>query len=287
MQGLILLDWDLTVVDLRNEINDARLPYKIQEMISQGWIIGLNSDTPFRRLSSWYSSLDMNGPIIAEKGAIVWWPGCEDPIFTAPEIVSVLADIRDRIMLGLTHRDEFEDYALYFGDSTEFVNSGSRVRGSDSVVVAVDAFRLCSVGLFVRRISLDGNLDLSNTQDRDAKPVDDLLVATCRPCSAGVGRRTDSLVFSIDNELYFRSVHVNKTAKSSGVSLVFSEWQLPSKAYMIGNSMSDHLNISGVDQLAVGNASRDYKALASKTASEEFARGCIELLSFIQSEGQG
>ena len=75
VKGLILFDWDNTIVDADYAFNDkASLMQAIRLKIGQGWHIGLNSDTPLERLKGWWRELGMHGPIVAERGAVAWWP---------------------------------------------------------------------------------------------------------------------------------------------------------------------------------------------------------------------
>jgi len=265
MRGLILFDWDGTIVDEQNQIHDKqRFQQIIQAKISQGWIIGLNSDTPLRRLRRWRESLSMNGPIVAERGAVAWWP---DEQHIVSEKADIFAAFRESLIQRLLQQEE---YALFFGDNTEFIKSVNRIAVGDSVIIALDAYRKCSIGMFVRRVvNQELVCDISI-----AKNIQRLLESTS-PSSF--------LVSAIDfNErICFLCVNDPEVDKSRGVDVLLEKWGKPPHVYMIGDTMADYLNLPEVHQLAVGNAQPDYKEKAERIAVNNFAQGCIELLSKI------
>lgn len=265
MERLILLDWDSTIADEENQINDSQLQEAIQAKIDQGWYIGLNSDTPLERLRSWWKSLQMNGPIIAEKGAVLWWPDAQDIVLS--QTSSTFSAFRQKIILALTQR---KGYALFFGDNTQFIRSANKILCNDTMIVALDAYRVCSVGMFVRRI-IDGMLvcDLSATES-----IYELLKSLSPP---------HPLVSQIDlNPNYgFLSVNALDTDKTYGVRVLLEKWAKCNEVIMIGDSMADYLLLPDVRHWAVGNAQHSFKVLAEKIASKNYAQGCVELLSTI------
>ena len=262
MKRLVLFDWDNTIVDEAVRINDSDFRRKIQDKINEGWLIGLNSDTPFRRLYAWWKSLNMNGPIIAEKGGVIWYPQI-DPIVLSPT-KDLFVNLREKFIQAVL---KIEGYSLFLGDNTQFINSVSQIASIDSVLIAVDTYRVCSLGLFVRRIA-DGKIvqDISITEK-----VYELLVSMSSSNS-----QTSEIDFNREHSyLCLNALDVNK---SRGVKALFENWDYPDNAYMIGDSMSDYLGLSDVSQLAVGNASSEYKNVSKRVAKLNFAQGCSELL---------
>ena len=68
---VLLLDLDKTVVDEAYNYNSPWDRDLILSLRSKGWSIGLNSDTPLDTLKIWSARLEIDGPIIAERGGIV------------------------------------------------------------------------------------------------------------------------------------------------------------------------------------------------------------------------
>ena len=262
MKRLVLFDWDNTIVDNAVRINDSDFQRKIQDKVNEGWLIGLNSDTPFGRLYAWWKSLNMNGPIIAEKGGVIWYPQIE-PIVLSPT-KDLFVNLREKFIRAVI---KVEGYSLFFGDNTQFINSISHIASIDSVLIAVDAYRVCSMGLFVRRI-IDGKLvqDISTTEK-----VYELLISM-------YGSHPQISEIDFNREHSYLCINALDVNKSKGVKALFENWGAPDDAYMVGDSMSDYLALSKVSQLAVGNASSEYKRVSERVARLNFAQGCSELL---------
>jgi hydroxymethylpyrimidine pyrophosphatase-like HAD family hydrolase len=262
MQGLILLDWDETLVDKEIKINDARLNEVLRTRMEEGWVIGLNSDTPFRRLHNWWQSLGLNGPIVAERGAVVWWPG--SPPCVISESRALFAGIRHEITDAIM---DSEDYALFYGDSTEFIRSVNHIRIADKILVSFDAYRLCSVGMFVRVI-----VDGEPTKDKAALERIERLVTDIVPHHPLVSP------VLVEREVSYIWLNCTDVDKTKGVIALLKHSETPGRIIMIGNSMNDYIDLPEVDHFAVGNAEQAFKKLALLVASDEYAKGCVELL---------
>ena len=186
---LILFDWDNTISQRNGCVDLARFKDVIEHATRKGWSIGLNSDTPLKRLQSWYESLGMNGPIIAEKGAVVWTPAHEQVIVSQTQ--AVFAKLRADVAHLLI---ETPGITVYFGDNTEFIRTVSSIGGADSTLVAVDAFRVCSLGLFIRQVA-NGVLNQSSPA---SQRVVELIqsIAIDHPAVSKIVRLNDSYGFA-------------------------------------------------------------------------------------------
>jgi hydroxymethylpyrimidine pyrophosphatase-like HAD family hydrolase len=74
-------------------------------------------------------------------------------------------------------------------------------------------------------------------------------------------------------------VNALDTSKSLGVRTLLRQVAPPPQIFMIGDSMSDFIDMLGVRHLAVANAAPAFAALAERVASTPYTDGCIELLS--------
>jgi len=263
MSGLVLFDWDDTIVDNTAHITNHDFAKVIEAAIARGWQVGLNSDTPLKRLQGWWRSLGMNGPIIAAKGAVVWWPGGNAHIVS--QTAELFARFRVATIQMITALDGF---ALFYGDNTEFIRSAPTIQGDDAYLVALDAYRTCSLGLFVRR--LDDSVMVS---DIDGAVRIGHLLESARP--------DHPLISAIDlnREHCWLGVNALDTSKSLGVRTLLRQVAPPSQIFMIGDSMSDFIDMLGVRHLAVANAAPAFAALAERVASTPYTDGFIELLS--------
>lgn len=263
MNGLVLLDWDDTVVDDDSQITTDDLPLAIRAAIARGWQVGLNSDTPLKRLQGWWRLLGMNGPIIAEKGAVIWWPGATAQVIS--RTAETFASLRQTLTQLIAEQD---GYALYLGDNTEFIRSEPRIASNDEVLVAVDAYRMCSLGAFVRRMRAGELL-------RDIETVAHVhrLLASAHAHHDGVSG------IDFNRKHCWLGVNALDTSKSIGLHALLKQIGATPNIVMIGDSMADHLSVPGVHHLAVANAAPAFAELAEQVSNSPYAEGCVELLN--------
>lgn len=266
-KGLILLDWDKTVVDEHVQINDPDFSKAIQAKKEQGWQIGLNSDTPLRRLKAWHTQYDMDGPIIAERGAVIWWPNGPELVVDQP-LAKRFSKFRTKLILRLIQLD---NHTLVFGDNTEFIKSVEHIVSNDSVLVALDAYRRCSIGLFVRNIVEPRLVSDAATTESIHQLLQSIIPS-------------DSKTYKIEPNHAYGYIRVNavRIMKSTGMHYLLENWPqapAPDRIFMIGDSLEDNLGISEIHQLAVCNADEAYLKRAEHQASQSYAKGCVELLT--------
>jgi hypothetical protein len=259
---LILFDWDNTIATGTGQIDDIRLKPTIQSKIREGWFVGLNSDTPMRRLQSWWKLLEMNGPIIAEKGAVVWWPDNKEIVVSQTE--GFFNTLRNQILLSLAQQIGI---SVFIGDSTNFIRSLGRLAVNDSILVAIDAYRTCSIGLFVRRF----NNGLPYNDISAAIQVHDLLrsIVPYNPLTSPL---------HLNSEHCFISMNSLDTDKTKGTQFLLNRWGEDAEVIMVGDSPADYLSLPQVTHFAVGNAQTTLKEKAVRTATKNYSAGCVELL---------
>lgn len=265
LEKLILFDWDNTIATGTGQLDVGPFKSAIQSKIADGWYVGLNSDTPLRRLQTWWGNLRMNGPIIAEKGAVVWWPG------TQPRVISrtarIFMSLRRKITNVLTQRQGIN---IFVGDSTHFIRSVDYLACDDSMLVSIDSYRSCSLGIFVRQIE-EGKVSLNW---ESAKGIYEIVCALA----------PESPLVSIPNlylEHGFISVNPKDVDKTKGVKALLDLGKPISEVIMIGDSLADFVQIPSVHNFAVGNAEANLKEKADRIAENSYAQGCIELLNLI------
>lgn len=251
---ICLLDLDGTLVDeeyhLTAPAKDVRRA--VVELQGQGVCVGLHSDTPVETLRTWGRQLRMNGPVIAENGAIIDWPSMA---ISMEPTASWPATRREEIVGGL--HAEFPGSWIVVGD----VNTLSRKPLSSytclDTAILVNGFRRASVSLFVRG---GGPLFI----ERVARVLESF--------------RSPGLSLLTDAEYGFcslRPVAANKTLGVRRLSLLVED----AKFCMIGNTANDLIEPPpDVLQVAVANASRDYISRCAIVTTGARSHGCIEAL---------
>jgi hydroxymethylpyrimidine pyrophosphatase-like HAD family hydrolase len=262
MNRLVLLDLDGTLIDEDYHMT-ASMASAINQLKAADWLIGLNSDTPLKPLQAWWRKLGLNGPIIAEKGAILWLPDEGQTLITS-DTEDLFASLREQVVeLCL----QVPGCLVVVGDATEFVRSVTHLTGCDSCVVAVNAYRRCSLSFFVRTIGEQGKLGKDPVVARGI--IGQIGILSPRYPILNDGQ--------LDERYCIFIVNAPDANKTKGACRLLRE--LPTEeVIMIGDSMSDFIDEPRVKHYAVGNASLGFKAKCEKVANRAYTEGVLELL---------
>jgi hydroxymethylpyrimidine pyrophosphatase-like HAD family hydrolase len=288
---LLLFDWDKTIQE-----PDSTWPFKnrvfkslIKAKQKAGWYIGLNSDTPYDRLFNWYSQLGMNGPILAEKGLVIGFPGLlqMQPIVRTEQLFS---EIRLQLIQRLSQKN---DVTFYMGDNVDFVRKVRYIPPGRPIFVALDAYRMCSLGLIVCNVEKSGQLQIGNGSAWDEIHQ---LVADTLPDNPLIGEMDTGGRYG-----GFIGVTTQGAAKRNGLAALYRQWPFD-RVVMVGDSLPDYMDLhqalrndpvaKGVDwscvpqveHYAVANAHEDYFNIEDVTLlNKTYLDGCIEFLERLES----
>jgi hydroxymethylpyrimidine pyrophosphatase-like HAD family hydrolase len=267
MDRIIFFDWDNTIVPANYQLDDEEFKLLIHKRQKEGWLIGLNSDTPYKRLHKWQRSLGMNGPIVAERGAVIWW---NDELIQVSKANVIFTNLRQNAIIEFSQR---LDTSLFVGDSTEFIKSVRQVKSSDSILIAIDSYRMCSLGVFVRKIADDGTLRISSETTQSIADILTRLIVE------------DPLVSPMDlSGIPYGFINFSPTDanKSLGVQALIKKWHNISEIVMVGDSINDYISLSlpfpKIRHFAVSNASSEYKSKSEYVSSKGYVYGCNEIL---------
>ncbi len=257
-ERLVLFDMDGTLIDSSYRVTDDGIYAAIEQAQAAGWTVGLNSDSPYEYLRLWRDRLGMNGPIVAEKGAVVEIDG--EPVFATADAAAVSA-AKERI-LGYVAE---QNIALWRGNPTEALRNGLRFGKPGEPVLLLNDVSLCSLRFFVRRVGPDGELRIDN-------PLAEAVVADCRPLLP----EFDAVDEDYNPSFGLLIASRRGVTKRAGVQRLLQAAGL-ARCVMVGNSMSDYVGDDVADQFAVSNASPAYQAVAS-TVAQPLTNGCVTIL---------
>lgn len=261
---LVLLDVDKTLIDRDYRYTDDRIRCVIRRVIAAGHMVGLNSDTALVGLMPYHAELGMNGPIIAERGALVYCPELRGAQTPGPSLsTEFFVYMRDRVVGELTKDGTVE---AIFGNPSAIVRDRRYVLQGSAPILLVNALRRRSCHFTARRL-------VGDRYELDDELLE-RVVAAARACAVDYEGRLD---WDVNHEYGVLIVHDSENTKSRGVRLVLDVYDLDA-CVMIGDSFADHLNLPEADQWAVANASLDYRARCSRVASRDHTGGVIELL---------
>lgn len=264
---VLLFDLDKTLIDASYNITDPRIFAEIKRLQDLGWILGLSSDTPVKAMEKWKEEFGMNGPLIAERGALIQLPDDRE--------IELVAHSKE--FFGML-RDEAVSYAVqenipfYFGDGVAFLRSGPTIEGLvDNRLLLFNAYRRCSIGVWGRRIDAQGRLSLDNQLIRDL--------------SSRLQTETANPPFELEtdmNEEYGILILSPKIVNKRMATQRLMEELGLAKVGMVGDSKTDIVESDIAVHYAVGNAKSELVSIADYKADANYTEGVVEILSKIK-----
>lgn len=263
---LVLFDLDKTLIDVGYCYTDDGIADAVRRAVARGHTIGLNSDSPVPVLRGHHRHLGMNGPIVAERGAVVWLPDAPKQATatgTSPDDEFVL--LRDRILRRLTDDGGVE---AVLGDPSGVIRTRRFLTDGPCPVLLTSALRTHSLH-FAARI-MDG---------ADYRFDMDLLERVRVAAREELDRHPVSVTvdWDMNPEYAILILHAAASRKAVGVEFVLHRLGLD-EAVMVGDGVVDNLELPQVRQWAVGNASEAYRSACDWVASATFTSGAVELL---------
>jgi hydroxymethylpyrimidine pyrophosphatase-like HAD family hydrolase len=265
MQRIAFIDVDRTLINEEYRLTDPQLRDVIAQKQSEGWQIGLNSDSPLRTLNYWAQHLGLNGPIISERGAEVLFPE-DDARIVFTRSGAAIRELRRHLIAKCLDLPETE---FVCGDALAFIRSVKVLPYTlASTLIAYNGLRRYSILFFVRKIApQSGDLLLDTALLREVVRNIDADLAASELVAEG---RSDP-----DYSVFSRSP--SDVTKGSAVLQVSRECHVD-RMVMIGDSMSDFVDDPSVELYAVGNASHDFQKACSYVAPSRYSQGVREIL---------
>lgn len=170
-RGIIFTDLDGVWFDEENNFAPpkAEVLQTIGMATSQGFVFILNSDTGADALLKFREELGFNGPVIAEKGAVIAWPEKETKDYLFPEIKPLCKLIEAKFIQ--TIRSQLPQQSLFIGDAYQLIRSQNQYPQTNPVMYLVNSARECSVGIYSRIIDSNGNLTLDDLLNAETQNI--------------------------------------------------------------------------------------------------------------------
>jgi hydroxymethylpyrimidine pyrophosphatase-like HAD family hydrolase len=215
----------------------------------------------------------MNGPIIAEKGAVIWSSG--DALIETSETSEIFMQLRREIVDTLSR---YPNISIFIGDNTGLIRSVKHLLSGDELLVAIDSYRRCSLGIFVRTIDDRGILKKSSQ-------ATDMIAGIIAPLIPEHPLISD---FDPDGKPFgFLKVGPLDADKSTGLKALIETLGDVEEVVMVGDSMSDYIVLSDhipkIHIFAVDNASSKFKDRADYVSSGSLVTGCVEILRHLKT----
>lgn len=262
---LMLLDLDKTLIDPNYQITDSGVMDEIARAQSLGWQIGLSSDTPLDALKDWRRRFGMNGPIVAERGAIVWLPdGRELVVHEAEEFFTGL---RQTLITDLVRKRA----SFVHGDVTQLLRINPSLPDmTDPRLILIQAHRRCSLTFYGRKIDKDGQLTIDNDLVKDLVSVTRNSIEV-PPFDLLEDYNPEYGIYILSPKSVDKRSGTLRLMESLGIAIVG----------MIGDSSSDVVGKDIAYHYAVGNAKPELRATAEYTSLALYTAGVVDILQQI------
>lgn len=256
-----VIDIDGTLIDKDYAITDERIYDAVQNAQDAGWKVGLSSDTPFGKMQEWHELFGMNGPIIAEKGAFVAFG--DQTIETAKTPFDFVR-LRETFLAQVA----LTDTLIYRGDAVKLFRENIETLGhpGDEIVLA-NTLRNYSTGYFARRVGEDGRMYIDEAQTN--KFADQIRALYPSGIDFDEDLNHEHGLLIISHKGMHKRIGTIALENLLGVERIA----------MIGNSIADYVGTDIASQLAVGDATPEYKEVADFVAKGEVTSGVIESLT--------
>lgn len=263
---LFLIDLDKTLIDANYNLTDTDILSEISRVQDLGWQIGLSSDTPLEPLQIWANKFGIKGPILAEKGSVLYIPNNGEFILSDTEIF--FNNLKKSFIQEL-----FTKKIPYIhGDATQFIRNNPKLLDmTDQRIVAINAYRRCSFSFFTRKINREGILE---KDPQFARKVEEFTT----PLWSGASY---SLTVDSNPEYGIYILSPEDVTKRSG-TLKMMEILSLNKIGVIGDSKGDIIGNDIALHYAVGNATEDLTKIADYKAQTNYTSGVIEILKLIK-----
>lgn len=254
-----LFDLDGTLLGQDYQFTDDAIYSAVQTAQESGWHVGLSSDTPYEALALWRQQLHLNGPIIAERGAItetqegLLYNGSEPAIYHTAAI-QICRNWQD---MGAN---------VWHGNPVKAIRNNVNIGKPGETVVLVNAMRKCSLSFHIRQVEEDGSLAIS-------QPLTEAMANAARSFYPPF----DDLEEDLNHDYGLIIISRESVNKRTGAQRLASVLQI-GKFAMVGNSMSDYLGDDIAVHYAVADASDAYKAAADYIANFPQTGGAVEIL---------
>jgi len=261
----LLLDLDMTLIDKSYNISDPLIFETIKKLQNKGWDVGLNSNTPLEPLLVWMRYFGMNGPVIAEKGAVVYAGG--SVLFNEKQAALIQSSVK-----AMTGSLIAASIQWLPGNPVDIIREHRFGDLQPGPLVLVDTSRKCSVSFYVREVIPNGeaivNPDLTRT-----------MIEKLRGHALLAGNLEEELHLE---EGRYLALPRGQT-KRLGI-LTLMKYGGLTQVGVVGDSMNDFLGDDIAIHYAVGNAKEDYKHKAMFISEFPMTKGCVDIIERIASK---
>lgn len=238
------------------------------------WVV-LNSDTAPETLADFANQLNANSWVVAENGGIIYVPNVGNWLLST--FGSKIKEIKRQTLDQLKNQNPSP--IIWQGDATPFIQQQKTIPDASvgQTVYLVNTSRISSLGIYTRKVSLDGQLKVDDIETQ--KTEQSLLSVLDK------GNLSTVLRCKRYPEIGSCLVKDPSVNKADTVNRIVTQYGAALSYWMIGDTINDSMNAS-VRLGAVGNADTQLKSEAEIVASKKIAEGADFIIrKILEKEG--
>ena len=266
---LVLIDLDKTLIDSNYKltVSEEKFQRIVKKLDDRKILVGLCSDSAIPSLVQWAKRLGIKGPLIAERGAVVFDQESKTKKIVSPRETDWLLDFRSAFI------DEslqaFPKATFVIGDAVDIVQNKKLFSATIDQLLIINGLRIASFSIYTRHFS--GRSSLMQMDTNLLNKVSSLALKLL----PSFDKSKMDLFWDKNPDYGLLIIHSKTSAKSNGIRFAKRHLNLQ-KITMIGDDMSDYVNLPYVSQFAVRNATANYKKKCNFVATKNFTEGVIE-----------
>lgn len=260
-ERVALIDLDGTILDINYNTTCPYFAETVGKLQGSGWRIGLSSNTPYEAMCDWRERFGMNGPIVAENGAVV------EDLGGTLHFDNEKSRMYRRSQAAIHEYLSSQGMSVWEGNPVEAIRTKAPIGNSCEPVALLSNERRCSLAVFLRRKSefggefeIDGDLINDHIDTiREQYPREEVIHEDLN--------YDYGLVIVAGSEVNKRN-GTQKLQQLSGLGRIA----------MIGNSIADYVGNDIAVHYSVQDATPEFRARADYTANHPMTRGVTEIL---------
>ncbi len=266
---LVLIDLDKTLIDSNYKltVSEGKFRKIVKKLNDRKILVGLCSDSAVPSLDQWAKRLGIKGPLIAERGAVVFDQESKTKKIVNSCETNWLLNFRSAFINEALRT--FPKVTFVIGDAVNIVQNKKNFPGTTDQLLIINSLRIASFSIYTRRVS-----ESSSSMKIDTNLLNKSSLLALK-LLLSFGKCKKDLFWDKNPDYGILIIHSKTSTKSAGIRFVNQHLNLQ-KIIMIGDDESDYINLPNVSQFAVRNASVNYKKKCSFVSTKNFTEGVIE-----------
>jgi len=265
---LINLDVNNTLLDTNYRSTSPTIQSVIEQLSNEGSVFVINSDRSLEDIQAIAQLFGINGPIIGENGAFIYYPENDHvQVMLDEQTLIKLEQLKERTKAFIV--EKFPEAHFFIADTTDINKHsvGQELPADKELLFIMNIFRKFSISIHVRK----------NCHDELSKEIEQA-VRFCELAKKELLCTGSDFEARCDVDYANLLIHPKQSDKANSFAIMALKYPNFKKVF-IADDLDDKPAMSEIDYFfAVGNASAEAKAAAHYVATETITKGVEEIL---------